>query len=318
MKRIHPPISIVIPVHNAGKTIEKCLKSLSELDYPDYEVIFVDDGSTDDTADICAAHEWVRLIRQDKGGPGKARNAGIAAARGEVIAFTDGDCIVEREWLKELAQGFAEEDVAGVGGDQKSPDDETDTGRLIQDFLKSIGFMTDYIKTGSALRETNHNPSCNVAYRKSVLDEVRGFDETLWPGEDVELDLRIRRRGYRLIYNPAAVVGHYRPSTYGGFAAMMRRYGACQRELVKRYGLFRRLHYEPVALALVLAFAAGLLWWEPRAWPILLLPVPIFFLWFYLKTKRFAKSLYFLLLLLITLVNWNWGFLKGGASFPNQ
>jgi len=281
---IHPAISVVIPVHNARKTIEKCLKSLSELNYPAYEVIVVDDGSTDDTADLCAAHEWVRLIRLDKGGPGRARNAGIEVAKGDLIAVTDGDCVVDREWLKELAEGFTAEDVAGVGGDQRSPDDETGTGRLIQDFLKTIGFMTEYIKTGSVAHETNHNASCNVAYRKTVLNEVGGFDETLWPGEDVELDLRIKKRGYRLLYNPRAVVGHYRPDTYREFARMMRRYGACHRELVTRYGPFRKLHFEPLVLILAVAVALGLLWWQPKAWPCLLLPVPLIFLWFYLKT----------------------------------
>ncbi len=169
------------------------------------------------------------------------------------MAFTDGDCIVDRRWLTELEKGFDRPEVGGVGGDQKSPQDETKTGRRIQEFLKLIGFMTDYIKTASVMRETEHNPSCNVMYRKSVLEEVGGFDEELFPSEDVELDLKIRRRGYALLYNPAAVVGHYRPGNYRDFASMMRRYGASQRYLVSRYGFFRRLHFVPAILGFWLA-----------------------------------------------------------------
>ena len=105
--------------------------------------------------------------------------------------------MVDRRWLTELEKGFDNPDVAGVGGDQKSPEDETERGRLIQEFLKTIGFITDYIKTNAEMKETTHNPSCNSAYRKSILEEVGGFDETLWPAEDVELDLKIHRLGYK-------------------------------------------------------------------------------------------------------------------------
>jgi glycosyltransferase involved in cell wall biosynthesis len=281
------------------------------LDYSGYEVIVVDDGSTDGTAAICESYTDIKVIRLDNGGPSRARNVGVEAARGSLVAFTDSDCVVEKGWLKGLEKGFTGPDVAGVGGDQKSPHDETRLGERIQEILKTLGIVTFYMKTDTIMIETAHNPSCNSAYRKGILEEVGGFDETLWPGEDVDLDFRIRRQGYKLIYNPEAVVRHYRPATYGGFARMMRNYGVSAWHLFKRYGFFRFLHYEPVATLLGMFLVAAMLTWEPMLWVLLLLPWPIFFLWFFLKTREFRRGLQLTTLFLIILVAWNWGFFTG-------
>jgi len=308
MSAYSPGISVVIPVYNCRETADRCMASLARLDYPDYEVIVVDDGSTDGTAEICESYAGARIIRLDKGGPSRARNEGIKAARGEVIAFTDGDCVVDRPWLRELAGGFTGPDVAGVGGDQVSPDDDTDVGKMVQEFFKTIGFVTGYIKTGATIKDTDHNPSCNSAYRKEILEKVGGFNEDLWPGEDVELDLNIRRLGYRLIFNPGAVVAHYRPRTYLGFARMMRRYGACQWPLVRKYGPFRKLHLVPPAMVLILGAFGLLAAWRPAAMLLVLAGPAALFLWFYLRTLELRKSCRFTLLMLITLISWNRGF----------
>lgn len=309
-----PNISVVIPVCNARETVGKCLTSLKAQDRDDFEVIIVDDGSTDGTAEVCESYPDVRVFRLNQGGPSRARNRGVAMSRGALVAFTDGDCVVEPNWLTELEKGFTSPEVAGVGGDQKSPADETETGRLIQDFLKTIGFMTDYIKTDETMKETYHNPSCNSMHRKSVLVEVGGFDERLWPGEDVDMDVRIRRRGYKLVYNPDACVGHYRARNYRGFARMMKRYGASAWQLVKRYGFFRPVHFVPVALFVALAALVSILSWKPYLWPIIFLPGPLLFGWFFVRTKDVAKSLKFIWLMAITLVCWNWGFVQGESA----
>ena len=321
MNAPQPKISVVIPVHNSRETMGKCLESLAQLDHPSFEVIIVDDGSTDDTAEICESYGRVRVIRVSKGGPSRARNVGIDAARGELVAFTDGDCLVDRLWLTELEKGFTLPEVAGVGGDQQSPEDESDFGRMIQDFFKTIGFVTGYIKTHADAIETEHNPSCNSMYRKSVLKETGGFAENLWPGEDVELDLRITRAGYRLLYNPAAIVRHYRPQSYRAFASMMHRYGACQWPLVRKYGPFRMLHYEPITLLVGLVLIAWLILRDPKLLPLIFLPLPVIFLAFLLMTGRPIKAMRFTRLLVITLEHWNRGFLAAawkGATGPRD
>jgi GT2 family glycosyltransferase len=287
------------------------LDSLLALDYLSYEVILVDDGSTDDTAEIARSYNAFRLIELPKGGPSRARNEGIRYAGGRLVAFTDSDCVVDRDWLTELEKGFIDQNVAGVGGMQRSPVDETEVGKTFQEFMQTVGFVTGYLQAGRAMQETNHNPSCNVAYKREVLGKVGGFDESLWPGEDVEIDLKIRRLGYKLIFNPAAMVGHYRPTTYRSFAHMIMRYGHCQGRLVRKYGLFRLLHYVPVALAAFVAVLAALLVMWPGAWPVLFVPPLSALVWFWLKARNLKQALRFVALFFFTLVIWNYGFVAG-------
>lgn len=308
-----PKISVIIPVYNCENTVGKCLESLLQQVETDFEIIMVDDGSTDRTVEICRAFQGVVVLSQKQGGPSRARNVGIRTARGEYAAFTDGDCVVDPHWLVELQKGFSAPEIAGVGGDQASPDDETATGALIQDFLKTIGFAGEYIQSGTALKETNHNPTCNAIYRKKALEEVGGFDESLWPGEDVDLDFRIRNAGWRLVYNPNALVRHYRPKTHKAYARMMMRYGASQRRLVKKHGYFRKIHYEPFALCFCALCFAALFVLKPVTWPLLIVcpaAAPLGF--FFKKTGSVNKSFAYFRLLAITLVYWNWGFATGG------
>src|SRR4029079_12716421 len=117
-----PRISVVVCSYNGEATLWRCLDALAQLDYPDYEVIVVDDGSTDRTAEIAAEFD-VRLIRTDNEGLSAARNTGIEAATGEIVAFTDDDAWPDRDWLRYLAHGFACGDHVGIGGPNLVPDD---------------------------------------------------------------------------------------------------------------------------------------------------------------------------------------------------
>ena len=316
MNSSEPLISVIVAAYNCRDTISKCLESLSSLDHPSHEIIVVDDGSTDGTAEICQTFSGVKVIRLDRGGPSRARNTGVRKARGKFVAFTDSDCSVDSQWLKELEKGFIGPDVAGVGGDQVSPADESEMGKRIQEFLKISGFVTRYIQTEAAFGETTHNASCNSAYRKIIFEEIGGFDEEQFPGEDLELDLKISRKGYRLIYNPAALVGHYRPGTYREFCRMMRRYGAGEWHLVKKHGFFRLPDFGPVVVAAGLVALFALLVVYPLTWLLFLLPWPVLSLWFFLKTGSLGRTMQFILFFLIVLTNWNWGFFTGSWRPP--
>ena len=241
-----PLISIVIAARNAEKTISKCLMSLEKLNYPAFEVIVVDDGSTDRTASITAGFQGIKLLHTDGIGPSAARNMAVKEARGEFIAFTDADCIVDIAWLTELMKGFTSEKVAGVGGAQQSPEDETPFGKKVHLFFSKCGFFTNYMQSGSEIREVAHSPSCNVIYRKIVYEKFGGFLEGFWPGEDLELDHRLVQRGYELVNNSAALVCHYRTQTLEGFKRMMFRYGWAQGKLVRMHGFFRFIQWLPL------------------------------------------------------------------------
>jgi glycosyltransferase involved in cell wall biosynthesis len=316
MKNPHPLISIIIPAYNCEETIVRCVDSILRLTWGNKEIIIIDDGSTDATPDILKGYgSDIRIIRTPNAGPSRARNIGVREATGEFIAFTDSDCIVAENWLDELFKGFVSEKTAGVGGDQQSPADDTPFGKNIHAFMKSVGFVADYLKIQDRLIRTRHNPTCNVMYRRDVLLEAGLFDEALWPGEDVDIDLKISRLGYELYYNPGAVVWHYRPKDVGAFSRMMRRYGWAQAYLVRKYGLFRLIHYVPfftaalvgglIALAIIkMMLFVGL--------SILTLFLITFI--FTLKTKSLKLGVYFLFLFFILMFNWNLGFAKGIIS----
>jgi len=309
-----PLISVIVAVRNGESTIAKCITSLSALRYPNREIIIVNDGSTDRTGQILENFkENVRIIATPGLGASAARNLGIRTARGAYLAFTDDDCIVDPGWLSALFDGFQRDGLIGsVGGDQQSPPDDTPFGKTVNCFMKSVGFMIDYVKdVRQSFIATSHNPSCNVMYDRRVFDTVGFFCEDLWPGEDVEFDYRVRKSGFALLYNPSAVVQHYRPATLDRFARMMFNYGKVQALLLRKYGFFRALHYEPFAL-LFLMLLAVLLIPGARGWGILLISVTVLAVVASVaKAPDKRLSLRFFSLGLVALFFWNAGFAAG-------
>ena len=140
--------------------------------------------------------------------------------------------------------------------------------RDLDAFFSLASLVAEYTRGDDRPREVDHNASCNVAYIRHAFREAGGFAEGLWPGEDVDLDYRLRKMGYRCHYVPDAWVEHHRPGTHAWFASMMRRYGRAQRELVKRHGRFRPLHYLPAAMAGLAAVQSLLLWRRTRAFAL--------------------------------------------------
>jgi len=302
-----PCISVIIAAKNAERTIALCLDSVSRLDYPYYEVIVVDDGSEDQTGRIAADHAGVKVFRMNGEGPSVARNRAVMQAHGDFVAFTDADCVVSQDWIKELLKGFVDETVAGVGGIQKSPADEVPFARKVQQLLQAFGFMTNYMQTARALREVNHNASCNVMYRRSVYDAFCGFLEDFWPGEDLELDHRIRQKKWKLMMNPKAVVYHYRTQTVQGFSRMMFRYGWAQGKLVRMHGAFRPVQWLPLVTFLGLF---GLFFFPvPSLIAMALLATGTLFRLSFDATKVFLS--------IVAFIQWHFGFLKGIIS-PSQ
>ncbi|MBL8139604.1 MAG: glycosyltransferase [Acidobacteria bacterium] len=266
----YPGVSLIIAARNAAPTLTACLASLRALDYPDTEIIVVDDGSTDDTIAV-ASGAGVRIIRADGRGPSFARNLGVRECSNEIVAFTDADCVVPRHWLKTLVDALRTSEAGAVGGPQRNvfPAGATDDARDLDAFFALASVIAEYTRGDDTARDVDHNASCNVVYLKHVFDEAGGFAEGLFPGEDVDLDLRVRRLGYRCHYVPGAWVEHHRPGTREWFARMMRRYGRAQREIVERHGRFRALHYVPMALVLAAVAQALLIPRRTRMWMFL-------------------------------------------------
>lgn len=201
-----PFVSIVIPFYNAQKTLEKCVASLLNLNFERerYEIILVNDCSTDDSVAMAnrftALHPNINMINlNERSGVNAARNRGILSAKGEIIAFTDSDCVVDAQWLKALVNRFDEADVGGVHGKT-----------LPSGSSKSILFRVDApVSTGGFFHET-----CNIAYRKDVLISIGLFDGRfssppwLYHRGDSDVAFSVEEKGLRILYEPEAIVYH--------------------------------------------------------------------------------------------------------------
>ena len=223
-----PMVSIVVCSYNGARTLRDCITSLQDLHYPDYEVVFIDDGSKDKTQEIMKDFPKVRNIVQVNKGLSVARNVGIAAAKGEVVAFTDSDCMVDRDWLYFLVHTLLSADFAAVGGPNISPP-ATD---WIQATVGAAPGSPSHVLLTDTIAE--HVPGCNMAYFKWALEEIGGFDpEYRKAGDDVDVCWRLMQRGYQIGFSPAAVVWHYRRFEVRTYFSQQTGYG--EAEAMLRY-----------------------------------------------------------------------------------
>jgi glycosyltransferase involved in cell wall biosynthesis len=218
-----PMCSIVVCSYNGASTIRSCLRSLNNLRYPSYEVIFVDDGSADNTQEILKEFPWVRNIRQDNMGLSYARNVGMRAARGDVVVYTDSDCEADEDWLYYLALSLVRTGHAGVGGPNLIPDE----GSWIADCVGLSPGGPTHVMIDD--RTAEHVPGCNMAFYTAVLKQVNGFDSQFRKaGDDVDLIWRIQNSGQSIGFSPAAQVWHYRRNTVNAYLRQQRGYGEAE------------------------------------------------------------------------------------------
>lgn len=262
-------VCIIIPVRGEAENLTECLNSILDLDFESYEIIMVDDGLNSEALKILENFkDKVKILKSNFSGPSYARNLGVRHTEAEYVAFTDSDCIMDKYWLKELLRGLEKyPEAVACGGRQELPASATDFEKRVFLFMKRVGFITDYIRRTKEFRilEVDHNASCNVIYKREVFLKEGGFLEGLWPGEDVEFDYRLKKKGYRLVFNPQAVVYHHRPESLGSFLKMMYRYGKAQGFLVRRYGVFRKIQVLPF-LGIILFFILILVIFLNSSW----------------------------------------------------
>jgi GT2 family glycosyltransferase len=195
---------VLVCTHNGSRTIRETLTQLTRLDYPDYEVIVVDDGSTDATARIASELE-VRLIRTENRGLSSARNTGLAAARGEIVAYLDDDAFPDLHWLRYLALKFARSEHVAVGGPNLAPPDDG----AVADCVANAPGNPTHILIDDDLAE--HIPGCNMAFRKRALEAIGGFDPRFRAtADDVDVCWRLQDRGWTVGFSPVALVWHHR------------------------------------------------------------------------------------------------------------
>ncbi len=226
-----PRVSVVVACYNGESTLKACLGSLERLNYPDYEIILVDDGSTDGTARIAAGYPRVRMVRHATNlGLSVARNTGIAAGTGEIVAFTDADCRPDEDWLHYLVGDLLDGGFAGIGGHNFLPPDDSNIAAAV---LVSPGGPAHVMLTD---REAEHVPGCNLAIYKWALAETGGFDPIFrTAGDDVDICWRLQERGCKIGFSPAGFVWHHRRSTVRAYLWQQEGYGAAEALLVRKH-----------------------------------------------------------------------------------
>lgn len=226
-----PRVSVVVASYNGASTLKTCLQSLERLNYPDYEVILVDDGSTDATQDIASLFPGVRNLRHDRNrGLSEARNTGIYAATGEIVAFTDSDCRADEDWLHYLVGDLLQSGFAGMGGHNFLPPDDSAVAAAV---MVSPGGPAHVMLTD---RVAEHVPGCNMAFHRWALLELGGFDPVFRrAGDDVDICWRLQQRGYRIGFSPGGFVWHYRRNTVQAYLKQQSGYGDAEAVLERRH-----------------------------------------------------------------------------------
>ncbi|MEI6633347.1 MAG: glycosyltransferase [Chlamydiota bacterium] len=261
-------ISIVVPVYNGERIVAGCIESLLAVSHArdDVEIIVVDDGSSDRTREVVARYP-VTCLPQPKRGAAAARNLGIRRARGDRVAFTDADCVVRPDWLREMVKGFTDETVACVGGAILTPPPATDLEWYAHRFnpISQENAITDRVVLFP------HVITANAMFRKDIFDRVGYFDERFPAagGEDLDLGWRIHWAGFTMRYVPAAQVEHRHKSRLRQLFKQHYRYGYAWTVIVRKHReMFRNAgpSFWGVYPADIRALRAAVSGWACAAW----------------------------------------------------
>jgi O-antigen biosynthesis protein len=224
-----PEVSVVVAAYNAEATLAACLESLSQVEYPGFEVIVVDDGSTDRTAELARAAQ-VKVLSREHQGLAAARNVGADAARGEILAFIDADAAADRDWLYHLVETMRRRGAAAAGGPNFPPAARSPVTAAI---AAAPGQPREVRASDDSLAQMC---GCNMAIDKAALAASGGFDPLFTAaGDDVDISWRLTRIGATIAYAPAAVVVHERRGSVRAYLAQQRGYGAGEALLARKY-----------------------------------------------------------------------------------
>ncbi len=223
-------VSIVIPGHNCAKTIQDTLRACTNQNYSKdlLEVVFVDDGSSDDTGEIVKKFP-VKYFWQNQGGPAKARNRGWKEAGGDIIFFTDSDCIPDKNWVPLLLNNFDIENIGAVGGSYGISN--------FNNILASCIHAEIMYRHKNMPRDTKALGSYSLAIPRKILEELGGFNEaySTSSAEDNDLSYRLFEKGYKLFFEPGTLVYHRHPEKLMPYLRHQFRHGFWRMKLYREH-----------------------------------------------------------------------------------
>lgn len=220
--------SVIVPTHNRPPALGRCLRSILELDFPpsEYEVIIVNDGGCvleEDAGIFLQDKVPILMLEQANQGPAAARNAAVLHSNANYLAFTDDDCVVDRDWLNQLLCGLSENPKAIAGGRTLSGIPENSyslANQLLVDFLYDYYHLTPGKKSQPPFFASN-----NMAISREVFQAIGGFDVRLRSAEDRDFCERSSQVGYSSIYTQSAKVYHHNPMNFFQFLKLHYGYG---------------------------------------------------------------------------------------------
>ncbi len=216
-----PSVAVVVPVFNGERTVAACLSSLMRQSGPFHgpNIIVVDNNSTDRTREIVQSFP-VTLATEPVQTSYAARNRGLSVATSDIVAFTDADCVSQADWLATLVACFEDPEVGAVAGVVVSQEEPT---TIVERFFLDMSPFANLPEDGAPPRSLLTG---NVAYRRTAILALGGFDEALFTGGDVDMGWRIRLQGrWRIAHAPDAIVHHTYRTTVRGLFRQYKRYG---------------------------------------------------------------------------------------------
>jgi biofilm PGA synthesis N-glycosyltransferase PgaC len=258
-QRLAPVVSVLVPAYNEESTIRPCLRSILDSDYPDFEIILIDDGSTDGTLttirDLIATGR-VKHISSPHLGKALALNKGMDAARGEILLFTDADTLFLPDTLKKMVRWFSDQRIDAVCGNDRPLAPRTAWQKLL--------VITTHIGTGFVRRALSISSSLHIitgnlgAIRTSTLKALGGF-KPCW-GEDLELTFRLRKAGKRIIFDPEPMVLAECPADLKNLWKQRLRWTRSYLKICRLHkDLFFNLRHTPFSLYLPINFASQII-----------------------------------------------------------
>lgn len=224
-----PKVTVLVCSYNGSATIDETCRHLLEVDYPDYEVLIINDGSTDQTPQIVSKYPF-RVITVENGGLSRARNIGLEHATGQIVAYIDDDAYPDPHWLRYLAWKFMTTDHVAIGGPNIPPAGDSFTADCV---AHGPGGPTAVLLTDEL---AEHIPGCNMAYRRDKLRAIGGFDTRFRiAGDDVDVCWSLLERQWTIGYHPSAMVWHHYRRTLRTYLKQQRNYGRAEAMLERKW-----------------------------------------------------------------------------------
>ncbi len=219
-----PKISVIVSCYNKKETIGDCIKSVLDQNYEDYELLVVDDGSTDGSSFVAnqfANNHRMKIVETEHNGVASAKNIGFRKCDGEIAFFLDGDCLLEEGSLSELRKSFCSPEIGCVGGEVRALNSEKFLARTIELMQNEV--------------ERKWPFGANVAFARQAMEKAEGFDKCLEKGEDAELFLRTQKLGFKYVFNPRICARTVNPDSLWKFFTQRFRWGMGFAQLVERH-----------------------------------------------------------------------------------